>query len=367
MADDVLRVGIIGASAKAGGWAARAHLPALSKVRGVELTAVCTSRQESAEESAKLFGARLAFHDHREMLRRPDIDAVGVVVGAPQHHKLTMDCLRAGKHVFTEWPLGISTAEAEEMADMARRQGVHTMVGLQGRYSAELIHVKRLIDEGFVGEVLAVHMSLLQQIPGALSRAPGRLWQRHKSMGGSILNIQFAHDIDSLCMVLGEFETVSAIASTQIHQWRVEGTDEIVDVDAPDDVLLSGRLRSGALVSAHVATLPWHGSGYRTEVYGLEGTLVIEASGSPHVEPARVLGGRASDPALHEIPVPQESWVTEAGLPNFAINIAKAWRSFAECITRGDPAGPDFDDAVARHRFIDAVQRASDTGQAQAV
>ena len=70
---DKLRVGIIGANPTAG-WAARAHMPGMTAgIPGVELVAVSTTRQESADEAAKTFGARYAFDDHRRMLELDDV------------------------------------------------------------------------------------------------------------------------------------------------------------------------------------------------------------------------------------------------------------------------------------------------------
>jgi predicted dehydrogenase len=79
MAADKIRMGVMGANIHRG-WAPRSHLPALVASPDFELTAVCTTRAESAEEAANAFDARLAFHDYREMLAHPDIDAVAVVL-----------------------------------------------------------------------------------------------------------------------------------------------------------------------------------------------------------------------------------------------------------------------------------------------
>src|SRR5256885_11126093 len=75
MASDKIRLGVIGANPTVG-WAPRAHLPALVASPDIELTAVCTTRQESATASAQKYGAKMAFHDYRDMLACPDIDAV---------------------------------------------------------------------------------------------------------------------------------------------------------------------------------------------------------------------------------------------------------------------------------------------------
>ena len=126
---DKIQLGIIGANVHRG-WAPRAHLPAVVASPEFELTAVCTTRQESAEESRQMFGARLAFDDYHKMLAHPDIDAVAVSLRVPAHYEPTMAAINAGKHVYTEWPLGRTTSEAQEMADLAQAKGVRNMVGL---------------------------------------------------------------------------------------------------------------------------------------------------------------------------------------------------------------------------------------------
>jgi len=138
MAGEQIRVGIIGANAHSG-WSMRAHLPALLALPEYQLTAVCTAHQETAEESAKHYGARLAFHNYQEMVVHPDIDLVSVSVRVPLHHRMVMAALDAGKHVYCEWPLGANLAEAEEMASLAQAKGVCHMVGLQARSSSPAI------------------------------------------------------------------------------------------------------------------------------------------------------------------------------------------------------------------------------------
>src|SRR5690606_41169440 len=95
---DKIRVGIIGASVN-GSWSTRSHIPALGVLPEYQLKAIATTRQETADASAKAFGAELAFGDYREMVRHPDIDLVAVCVRVPHHYELTMEALRAGKHV----------------------------------------------------------------------------------------------------------------------------------------------------------------------------------------------------------------------------------------------------------------------------
>jgi predicted dehydrogenase len=134
-----IRLGLIGASVR-GTWSARSHLPALQASSDVELTAVCTTRADSAEAARQAWGARLAFDDYRRMIASPEIDAVAVVVRVPSHYAPTKAALAAGKHVYCEWPLGRTTAEAVELSALSKAGGLVTAVGLLlRRRSRELV------------------------------------------------------------------------------------------------------------------------------------------------------------------------------------------------------------------------------------
>src|SRR5688572_9415820 len=106
-----IRIGIVGASASRG-FASIAHVPALRPLPQFELTAVCTTRQETAEAAARHYGAPLAFCDPEQLAQHPDIDLVIVSVKVPDHYRPVMAAIEAGKHVYCEWPLGRDTDEA---------------------------------------------------------------------------------------------------------------------------------------------------------------------------------------------------------------------------------------------------------------
>lgn len=363
MTTEKIRLGIIGANVGYG-WTPRAHAPAIANLPDIELTAVCTAHEETARESAAKFGAKSAFHDHREMLEKADLDIVAVVVRVPIHHELTMDALRAGKHVYTEWPLGANLAEAQEMADLARQKGVLSMVGLQSRAAPVLLTLRDLIRDGYVGEVLSAH--LRQFSSGVLTRVSGRTWQRDKTLGATTLTIPFGHSIDAMCMCLGEFESLSATVRTQVDQWHETDTDRMVDVTAPDNILIDGTLTSGAVASAQVASIPHHGSGFKLEVYGREGTLVVTSDASPSTGSARLQGAKGDASELHDIEIPaRHTWVPDSVPQGAPFNIAQLWERFADGVRTGQRVEPDFDTALQRHKMLDAIQRASDTGQAQ--
>ena len=190
-----IRLGFVGANVNST-WPAQSHFPALLASPDVEFTATCTTRPESAEEARQAFGAKLAFHDFRAMVVSPEIDALAVVVRVPSHYEATKAAIEAGKHVYTEWPLGRNTAEAEELAALARDKGVQTAVGLQSRVSPTLLYIKEQIEAGYVGEVLSCHVTTMRA--GALERPSSRTWQRDASLGANTLTTANGHVIDAL-------------------------------------------------------------------------------------------------------------------------------------------------------------------------
>jgi predicted dehydrogenase len=357
---DKIRLGLIGASVT-GTWSARSHLPALRASSDVELTAVCTTKPDSAEAARRAWDARLAFDDWRKMIASPEIDAVAVVVRVPSHYAPTKAALEAGKHVYCEWPLGRTTAEAVELAALARAKGLVTAVGLQARVNPALMHMKELVADGFVGEIMAVHVSLMRE--GVLSRPSHRTWQRDAELGANTLTIANGHTVDAMRFVTGDFRRLSAVVATQAKQWLDTGTNTLLDVTAPDNVLTSGRLASGAVASVHIGAIPFAGSGYRMEVYGRHGTLVAAGEDSPQLGKVSLHGAQRGN-TLAPIPVPERFTVTAPGTPSGeALNVGQMYALFSRAIRNGQSHQPSFATAVDLHRLVDSIKQASDTGR----
>ena len=135
-----IRLGIVGLSADKSAWAFSAHAaplksPALSDK--YTIAAIATSSPESAKAAAKFHGVPedKAYHSAEALAKDPDVDMVVVSVKQLLHKQLTLPALNAKKPVLVEWPLGHGLKEAEEMAALAKKQGVKTVVGLQARLS----------------------------------------------------------------------------------------------------------------------------------------------------------------------------------------------------------------------------------------
>src|SRR5205085_11138743 len=120
-----------------------------------EITALSTSRRESADAAGKLFDVPLAFDNHQDLVNSAEVDVVAVTVKVPHHLELATAALDAGKAVYCEWPLGNGLHEAETLAALAKKQGVLAVAGLQARSAPAVAYVRALIGSGFVGDGLS--------------------------------------------------------------------------------------------------------------------------------------------------------------------------------------------------------------------
>src|SRR5207253_29421 len=174
-----------------------------------EITALSTSRRESADAASKLFGVSTDFDNHQDLVSNPSVDVVAITVKVPYHLELATAALEAGKAVYCEWPLGNGLEEAEMLAALARRSGVLAVTGLQARSAPSVAYVRDLIQRGYVGEVLST--TLVGSAMGwGPSVEPFNAYLNDRKYGATMLSIAVGHATDALCYCLGELTELSA-------------------------------------------------------------------------------------------------------------------------------------------------------------
>jgi predicted dehydrogenase len=361
-----IRVGMIGVTPDRG-FASIAHMPALQALPDFEVVAVCTTRQETADAAAKHYGVPLAFADAARLAQHPDVDLVTVCVKVPDHFTPVMAAIDAGKHVYSEWPLGRNTAEARQMCDAAESKGVRHVVGLQGRVSPSINYVRDLIAEGYIGKPLAGTLFVNAANWGAtLDRA----YQADFANGANLMTITGGHNLDALCYCLGEFRELSAFAVSQRDRIPLQGTGELIAKDVPDQLVVSGVVENGTVVSAQVRGGMSRGHEFLFEIHGSEGDLVLAATtrASTQRQELTVQGARGAAKDLADMHVPAKyRWVPDGVPQGSPYNVAQLYAKLGAAIRSGEQVHPGFDTAVARHQMLDMVARAARTGQTQTV
>jgi predicted dehydrogenase len=359
-----IRVGIVGAS-PGKGFAAISHLPALQALPDFEIVAVCTSSQQSADAAAKHYGVSLAFADPAKLAAHPDVDLVTVSVKVPDHYIPVMAAIDAGKHVYCEWPLGRDTAEAIRLRDAAERKGIRHAVGLQGQMSPAINYVKDLIADGHIGRVLS---GTLFVNAGNWGKTIDRAYQTDRANGANLMTITGGHNLDLLCHCLGEFRELSAFAVSQRDHIPLHGTGELVAKNVPDQLVVSGIVGDGAVVSVQVRGGMTRGHEFLFEIHGEDGDLALAATSraSTQRQELSVQGARGAGVPMADMPIPAKyRWVPEGVPEGSPYNIAQLYVRLGEGIRGGSPVTPGFDAAVTRHRLLDMIVLASETGRKQ--
>src|SRR5207253_4218878 len=160
-----------------------------------EITALSTSRRESADAAAKRFGLSLAFDNTQDLVNSADVDLVAITVKVPHHFELATAALNAGKAVYCEWPLGNGLKEAESLAALAKKKGVLTVTGLQARSAPPVAYVRDLIEQGYVGEVLSTTL-IGSGMGWGPTVDPYNVYMNDNKNGATMLSIGLGHAAD---------------------------------------------------------------------------------------------------------------------------------------------------------------------------
>jgi predicted dehydrogenase len=365
-----IRVGIVGASPH-GGWGVAAHLPALAHLDEFDVTAVATTRQPSAQQTADAFGIPHAFASAGDLVVHPDVDLVVVSVKAPAHADVIRAAVAAGKHVFSEWPLGVDLAESTDLAKAAAAAGVVHAIGLQGYHSPPARFVRDLLADGRIGRVESVSIVAAGDPLGGSRIPQGLAWGTDPAAGNTLLTIMVGHALATLDHVVGRLAEVSAVVANLHDQVVVAETGQHIPNDAPGQVALHGRLDGGAVASVSV-----HGGsvsgpdGFFLKITGTEGTLAITPSpgSGPYVHWADWTIRATTIDGTTDLAVPDRYHVVPAGVPaGPPAHVAALYREIAQAIAEDRQAHPSFHTAARHHRLLAAVERASETGTRQLV
>ncbi|WP_230364377.1 Gfo/Idh/MocA family protein [Ancylobacter sp. Lp-2] len=400
MSLEKLKVGIVGAAFAHSPdgrerFSVRAHIPALLKQADTyDLTAICTTKMSSATETCQRFGIAHAYDNVEAMLAdRPELDIVCVSVRPSVHHRVAMPALRAGKHVYCELPMAVSTAEAQEMYDLAKAGNLKTQVGYQHHFEPASLHMAELVQAGFIGKPLSFSHSFFS---GAyiMPRPSHREWLFQAGDGGHP-GYRSGQSLQRLMAVLGADVTdICAEMRVMVPERRNTDTGGVIRGNQVDNMNYLLRVGGDVVGTMQTSLTGWFGTGTRFEIYGTEGMLMLAATDTPKDwdkskgdgDPTRgmlkLYGARASHEQLFGDPVAPERLQREfraieiparhTTVQGFshgqaAFEVAQAWSAFAEGIRGGRASSPSFTDVIKIHYVLDAAERSVAIGAWQKV
>ncbi|WP_334078169.1 Gfo/Idh/MocA family oxidoreductase [Paenibacillus sanfengchensis] len=207
----VYRVGIIGC----GGIANGKHLPSLSKLTNVELTAFCDIVPERAEEAAAKYGSEGAkvYSDYREMLKEEQLDIVHVLTPNDSHAEISIAALEAGNHVMCEKPMAKSAADARKMVEAAKRTGKKLTIGYNNRFRPDSLYLKKLCEAGKLGQIYyaKAHAIRRRAVP-----TWGVFLDEEKQGGGPLIDIG-THALDLTLWMMDNYKP-KVVLGTKYHE-----------------------------------------------------------------------------------------------------------------------------------------------------
>jgi len=254
---DKVKVAVIGV-----GGMGQGHCKRLAELEEADFKAVCDIDEEVLKSVSETYGVP-GYTDFNELFTSEDLDAVVIATPHYQHPIVGMAAFDAGLHVLTEKPMAVTIGAAEEFVKKAKESGKVFTIMFQRRASGQFLAMKKLIDDGALGEIYRATMS-----------ANGFRAQRYYDSGewratwvgegGGVIINQAPHEIDFFTALAGLPSRVYAQVKTRIHDMEVEDFAHCIM-----------EFQNGATGYLSVATDQFPGSS-NFEIAGDLGKLCIE-------------------------------------------------------------------------------------------
>jgi predicted dehydrogenase len=310
------------------------HLPAIRKRRESALVAICDDDIAKARELAHRYGVPRAFSDFEELIRVSELDAVVISTPNHLHAPMTLAALDYGKHVLCEKPPARSAAEAQQMADAARRTGKILMYAMNNRFRSDVQILRRFIEKRELGEIFYAKTGWLRR----RGERRGAEWYSNKrSSGGGVLMDLGVQMLDLSLWLMGSPRVVSVTATKYVQDPRRDVEDTLAAM-----LVLEGR--ASLTVEVSWALLLEKNFAY-LNLYGTDGAALLN--------PFRIhkeMHGNLMNvtPAL------------ESDRNNYKVSYERELEHFLHCIAHGGKPQASAEEGLALMRVIDAIYESAD-------
>ncbi len=354
MDQGTLRAGVIGS----GNWARAAHLPALTSLPNVEVSAIAGIDPQELALAGIEFGVRNCFDSGEQLLHQMRPDFVNIVTPDDAHVQDAMIAIELGIHVLCEKPLAVTVDEAERLVAEATRTGIRTKMGFTMRYSPAVTRLRELVLGGDVGT--PTMLQAFQQNGQFLDPEKPFHWKMdgERTGGGAIVEYGI-HTLDLARWIMGDATSVAATSRNLVPQRPLpDGGTRAVLVDDSTSWLMSFASGATGLCHAGWSTVG-RGPGLELRVFGSAGAVKCVLSDDlPGGEALWFASG--ADQRFLPVEIPAS---LSAGLPvewpwwrrfNYALI-----REFVEEIRGNGTPSATFSDGLAAQKLLAAVQTAA--------
>ncbi len=251
------------------------YLKNITKVfKNLELYGVCTHRVEKAREIAAEYGARKVYETMEDAFGDPEVEIIVNLTRPNEHLEVTMKALEAGKHVYTEKPLGATLEEGKKILEFAASRGLLVAGAPDTFLGAGLQTCRKLIDDGFIGTPLGASAFMTCRGHERWHPNPAFYYQHG---GGPLMDVG-PYYLTALVSLLGGIETVSGMTKMSFPTRTIKSQPkcgEVINVEVPTYQTGLMRFASGVIGTIFVTFDVYASETPRIEIYGSEGTLSV--------------------------------------------------------------------------------------------
>jgi predicted dehydrogenase len=270
----MLRVTIVGC-----GKIADQHVHAIRRISDCSIVAVCDQEPLMAQQLAERFKIPGVFSNTREMLNAVSPDVVHITTPPQSHYSLARECLEEGSHVYLEKPFTVTGEETESLIELAKQKNIKITAGHNLQFTLEMLEMRRLLREGFVGRGPAHLESYFSYDLGDPTYAKGLLQdQNHwvRKLPGGLLHNIISHGVARLAEFLDDDVTEMEITAIAGQSPMLKSLDEEQILDELRVLLRDKTGRTACFCfSTQLKGLN------QLRLYGPEGSIVVDhTSGS---------------------------------------------------------------------------------------
>ena len=333
-----------------------------------EIAGVCTTNFQRSEEIARTYGFGFAAKNEDELIYNKDIDVIDICTPNIYHYETIKKAIAAGKHVFCEKPLCVSSAEADEVARLARESGLICNVVFNNRNMSAVMRAKELIDEGKLGRILSFSGEYLHNSCTDVNRPAG--WKQNRDLcGGGVLFDLGSHIIDLIYMLCGEFESVYGVPQIAFPT-RAGSNGDQWQTNADEAFYLTAKLKCGAIGTITASKLV-HGANddLSFAIHGEKGSIKFSLM-EPNflyfydaTEEGGDLGGSRGYKAIETVgrfPLPGGTFPAPKATTDWLRGHVGGVYSFLNAVYNGKQGSPSFSDGAHVQKIMEAAYRSAE-------
>lgn len=265
----------------------------------LEIVGIVDLERERAQSTAEKYNVKKVYNSVQELLADSEVDIVLNITRPSEHFDVTMAALEAGKHVYTEKPLGASLEEARKIIESARAKNLVIGGAPDTFLGAGLQTCRKLIDDGFIGDVFGASAYLVCRGPESWHPDP-EFYYKH---GGGPMMDMGPYYLTALVSLLGAVKTVTGISKASLPERTITSKPlygKKIKVDVSTYITGTMNFHNNAIATifttfdVHTAQVP------HIEIYGSEGTLCVP---DPNFFDGPVRLYRANSGGFAEIPL----------------------------------------------------------------